>query len=519
MASSRLTEDSLPHPPRSNQMTAAADQPARRRSPRLPSLREALIPVAVLIFVLINTLFAFSMGGAAPEHSWTLGSLHITDRGGDAHLSLILAAAVAAALGIRLGHSWKSLEEGIVHGITIGLPAILVLMTIGVLIGTWIAAGIVPMLIVCGLKTLSPSFFLPAACVVCAVVSVSTGSSWTTAGTVGVALIAVGTALGVPTGMSAGAVVSGAYFGDKMSPLSDTTNLAPAVAGAELFEHIRHMVYTTIPALLVALVLYTLLGFSVAKGNGDTSNVAAYTEALTKNFNLNPLLLAPPLLVIAMIVYRIPALPALLGGAALGALFAMIFQGSDWGAILTVAHSGFSPDTGNKAVDELLANGGLLNMMSTVALILCALSFGGVMERTRMLAVIADSILRLAKSTGSLIASTVATCVGMNVIAPDQYLAIVVPGRMYREAYEKRGLHAKNLSRALEDAGTMTSALVPWNTCGAFMTGALLVNPLTYLPFAFLNLLTPVFSIAYGYLGWKIAPAEEGELSASSVQR
>ncbi len=489
-------------------MTSSASHPAEATPPRAPSLTESLIPVGVLIFVLINTLIVFSFGGDTPEKGWSVGSLQIGERGGDAHLSLIIAAAVAAAIGLRLGHTWKSIEGGIVHGISIGLPAILVLMTIGVLIGTWIASGIVPMLIVCGLKTLSPAVFLPAACLVCAIVSVSTGSSWTTAGTVGVALIAVGKALDVPLGMSAGAVVSGAYFGDKMSPLSDTTNLAPAVAGAELFEHIRHMVFTTVPALLISLVLYAILGAFNASGGGDTSNVAAYVSAISDSFNLNALLLIPPALVIAMVVYRIPALPALLGGAALGALFAVLLQGASWGDILSAAHSGFSADTGNAEVDELLSNGGLLNMMSTVALILCALSFGGVMERTRMLSVIANSILKLARSTGSLIASTVATCLGMNIIAPDQYLSIVVPGRMYREAYEQRGLHPKNLSRTLEDAGTMTSALVPWNTCGAFMTGALMVNPLTYLPFAFLNLLTPAIAIAYGYLGWKIAPAE-----------
>ena len=497
-------------------MTATKETHATRDA-RAPSLGEALVPVGTLIFVLINTLFAFSLGGDATDHGWSLGPLTIAERGGDAHLSLIVAAAVAAALGVRLGHTWKSIEDGIVHGIKIGLPAILVLMTIGVLIGTWIASGIVPMLIICGLKALSPAVFLPAACLVCAIVSVSTGSSWTTAGTVGVALIAVGKALDVPLGMSAGAVISGAYFGDKMSPLSDTTNLAPAVAGAELFEHIRHMVFTTVPALILSLILYAALGAFNASGQGDTSNVESYISAISGSFNLNPLLLLPPLLVIAMVIYRIPALPALLGGAALGSLFAVIFQGANWGDILSAAHSGFSPDTGNTEVDELLENGGLLNMMSTVALILCALSFGGVMERTRMLAVIAESILSLAKSTGSLIAYTVATCVGMNIIAPDQYLSIVVPGRMYREAYEKRGLHPKNLSRTLEDAGTLTSPLVPWNTCGAFMTGALFVNPLTYLPFAFLNLLTPIIAIAYGFLGWKIPVLEAKNTSGSVI--
>jgi Na+:H+ antiporter, NhaC family len=495
--------------------TQEKDSDETTSSPREPTLTEALIPVVALIFFLANTLFTFtySFGDAGAEAvgGWNVLGFHIGHRGGDPHLSLILAAAVAAGLGLRLGHSWKSIETGMVEGIKVGMSAILILIVIGALIGTWIASGIVPMLIVCGLKALSPTFFLAATCLVCAIVSLSTGSSWTTAGTVGVALIGVGEALGVPLGMAAGAVVSGAYFGDKVSPLSDTTNLAPAVAGSELFEHIRHMAYTTVPALIISILLYLALGFFVVPGEGDTSNVALYQETIAGAFNLNPLLLLPPLLVIGMVIYRIPALPALLGGAVLGALFAVIFQGAGWGEILTAVHSGYSPDTGVAAVDELLENGGMLNMMTTVALILCALSFGGVMEKTRMLAVIANAILSLAKSTGSLILATVATCVGMNVIAPDQYLSIVVPGRMYREAYEQRGLHAKNLSRTLEDAGTLTSPLVPWNTCGAFMTGALAVNPITFLPFAFLNLLTPMIAILYGYTGWKIERIKPAE--------
>lgn len=478
---------------------------------RDPTLAEALIPVGALMFFLLCTLFTFTLGASDSKHGWDIFGIHIEQRESYVHLSLVLAAAVAAGVGIRLGHTWKALEKGIVDGIRVGLSAILILMVIGILIGTWIASGIVPMLIVCGLKALSPTFFLAATCLVCSVVSLATGSSWTTAGTVGVALIGVGEALGVSLGMAAGAVVSGAYFGDKMSPLSDTTNLAPAVAGSELFEHIRHMAYTTIPALVISVILYLLLGFFVVSGEGDTSSVAVYGDTIAKSFNLNPLLLAPPVLVIAMVVFRVPALPALLSGAALGALCAAVFQGAGWEQILSVVHSGYTPNTGVAEVDELLKRGGLLEMMQTVALILCALAFGGVMEKTRMLATIANAILRLATSTGSLILATVATCVGMNIIAPDQYLSIVVPGRMYREAYEKRGLHAKNLSRTLEDAGTLTSPLVPWNTCGAFMATTLSVNPLVYLPFAFLNLLTPMIAILYGYTGWKIERIQKME--------
>jgi NhaC family Na+:H+ antiporter len=480
-------------------------------APRDPTIVEALIPVGALMFFLLCTLFTYSLGGEESKQGWNVFGVHVEPRKSYVHLSLVLAAAVAAALGIRLGHTWKALEKGIVDGIRVGLSAILILMVIGILIGTWIASGIVPMLIVCGLKALSPTFFLAATCLVCAVVSLATGSSWTTAGTVGVALIGVGEALGVSMGMAAGAVVSGAYFGDKMSPLSDTTNLAPAVAGSELFEHIRHMAYTTVPAMIISVVVYLLLGFFVVSGEGDTSSVTLYGDTIAKSFNLNPLLLLPPILVIGMVVFRVPALPALLGGAALGALCAVVFQKVGWGQILNVVHSGYAPDTGVEKVDDLLARGGLLEMMDTVALILCALAFGGVMEKTRMLATIANAILRLAQSTGSLILATAATCIGMNVIAPDQYLSIVVPGRMYRDAYEKRGLHAKNLSRTLEDAGTLTSPLVPWNTCGAFMATTLTVNPLAFLPFAFLNLLTPMIAILYGYTGWKIERIKPAE--------
>ncbi|TFG97846.1 MAG: Na+/H+ antiporter NhaC, partial [Myxococcales bacterium] len=400
-------------------------------------------------------------------------------------------------------------EEGITEGIALALRAILILMVVGMLIGTWILSGIVPLLIDTGLRLLSPGFFLLAACLVCAIVSTATGSSWTTAGTVGVALIGVGEGLGISPAMSAGAIVSGAYFGDKMSPLSDTTNLAPAVAGSELFEHIRYMVYTTVPALIIALALYAMLGWSAQGGSIDGSKVAAIRGVLAESFQLSPILLVAPALVIAVVALRVPALPALVGGALLGGVLALGFQGASLGQVLAVAYSGFEAHTGSAQVDELLTRGGLDSMMSTVALVLCALTFGGIMERTGSLRTLADAILKLAHSTGSLVLATVVSCIGTNIVAPDQYLSIIVPGRMYRETYEQRGLHPKLLSRTLEDAGTLSSPLLPWNTCGAFMSTALMVSSTAYFPYAFLNLLTPVIGVILAYTGFRIARLPE----------
>ena len=308
-----------------------------------------------------------------------------------------MATGVTVVVGLSLGHSWKSIEEGILSGIQIGMKAILILCVIGIMIGTWIAAGVVPFMIYYGLQILSPSIFLVAACLICAVVSLATGSSWTTASTVGIALMGVATGLNVPAPMAAGAVISGAYFGDKMSPLSDSTNLAPAVAGSELFEHIRHMLYTTVPALLIALILYAILGFRGFDGTVQTDQVTSITGALKTQFNLSFVLVLPPLFVIAMVFFRWQALPALLLAAILGGVLAMGVQGASIGSIFSTAHYGYVSETGNQAVDELLSHGGLDSMMNTVALILCALSFGGVMERTGLLKALANSILSLAK--------------------------------------------------------------------------------------------------------------------------
>jgi len=469
-----------------------------------PSLFISLIPVVFLIAALGYSIFGLGLD---------------IDTGGS-HIPLILATTVAAVVAMRLGYSWKEVQDSLVKGIILALQACLILMIIGCLIGTWIQSGIVPSMIYYGLKLISPSIFLVTTCVICSVVSISTGSSWSTAGTVGVALVGIGKTMGIPVPMVAGAIISGAYFGDKMSPLSDTTNLAPATAGTDLFTHVRHMAYTGVPSLFIALILFTIIGLRYGGGTVETSEVSQMLSTLNSNFTISPWLLFPPLLVILMVILKIPALPALLGGALLGGIIAGISQGNSPGEIITVSFSGFESTTGVDSVDELLSRGGLVSMMSTIALIFCALAFGGVMEGSRMLETLASSILKLARSVGSLVTATVATCIGMNIIAPDQYLSIVIPGRMYRNAFNKQNLHPKNLSRLLEGAGTLSSPLVPWNTCGAFMSGVLGVSAGVYFPFCFFNLINPLVCIAYGFGNitmHKMTPEEAAQAAEEEI--
>lgn len=419
---------------------------------------------------------------------------------GTGHLPLLFAGAVAAAIAWRHGHTWASLERGIVHAISLAMGAVLILCVIGILMGTWVAGGVVPALIHWGLDLLAPSYFLPTACAVCSAVSLVSGSSWSTAGTVGIALIGVGNALGVDPAMTAGAVVSGAYFGDKLSPMSDTTNLAPAMAGTDLFSHVRHMVWTTLPSWTIAMIVFTVLGLG-SEVDPSAGSVEEIQAALSLQFEPSVLHLLPPLLVLVLVTRRVPALPTLLLGAALGGLLAWAIEGAAVADVFDAAMQGYKSTTGDKAVDDLLTRGGLNSMAKTVLLILCAMTFGGVMESTGMLQVLAAQLLRGVRSAGSLVAATVLTCCGINVIAADQYISIVVPGRMYATAFRERGLHPKNLSRALEDGGTLTSALVPWNTCGAFMAATLAVSTTAYLPYAVFNYVNPLVAILYAAFG------------------
>jgi len=476
---------------------------------RPPSLVQSLIPVVVLIGLLASSVYLFGDGSS----------------GGPNQIALVLASGVGMIVGISDGYRWEQIERGIVHGISLSLGAVLILLVVGSLIGSWILAGIVPTMISYGLSLLTPTVFYAAACAICCFVSLATGSSWTTAGTVGVALIGIATAQNLNLGLAAGAVISGAYFGDKMSPLSDTTNLAPAMAGTDLFTHIRHMMWTTTPSIVLALILFAVIGATSAVPS-DTGSVLGIQQALGAQFNLGIHLMIPVLLVLGLVVGKVPAFPALLIGALVGCLFAVLFQQqaivayvgeSDLPYVLVLIKGawislfdGYRSSTGNAALDELLTRGGMSSMLSTVWLILSAMMFGAVMETTGMLQRIAATILSAVRGTGSLIAATLGTAFGMNVIASDQYIAIVLPGRMFRAEYQRRGLHPKNLSRALEDAGTLTSPLVPWNTCGAFMAQTLGVATLTYAPFAFFNLLNPLVSLVYGFTGFTIEKLPEG---------
>lgn len=454
------------------------------KTKKVATLGHALIPILVLMIVLSFAIIVF---------------------GADPHIPLLVGIIVASLVAMfMLGYSWEEVEKGAIETIQLSMQAILILMAIGTLIGTWILSGTVPAMIYYGLKILSPSIFLIATMIICSIVSIATGSSWTTAGTVGVALMGVGQGLGIPTAIVAGAIVSGAYFGDKMSPLSDTTNLAPAMAGCTLFEHIRYMFYTTVPSYLIAMVLYGIIGARYAGQTLDTANIDMILNTIASNFNISPLLILPPIIVIILVVLKIPALPGLICGTILGGLFGALFQGASIPDIIDAAHYGVSVETGVEVVDELLSGGGLDGMMWTVSLILLAMVFGGIMERTGMLQAIGNSILKFANSTGSLVTATIFTSIAVNLLAADQYLSIVIPGRMYKKVYDERGLEPRLLSRTLEDAGTLTSALIPWNTCGAFMNSALGVSPLAYAPFAFLNILNPIIAIIYGFTGISI---------------
>lgn len=430
---------------------------------------------------------------------------------GSIHIPILLTAAVAAAVAVLHGYKWEDLEQGIVDTISMTMPAILIMLAIGMIVGIWITAGIVPTMIYYGLQILSPSIFLVAACVLCAIVSLATGSSWTTAATVGIALIGVAAGLGVPLPMAAGAVISGAYFGDKMSPISDTTNLAPAMAGSKLFDHIRHMVYTTGPSMLITLVIFGFLGMRFAGSELDTTNIDLMMTGLSGVFSLSPILLLVPVIVIALVIKKVPALPGLFSGVILGGIAAMLFQGASLGDLFNSAYSGYVSETGVEFVDNLLTRGGITGMYSTIALILCAMIMGGIMDKSGMLEEITGAIMRYAKSTGSLVTATILSCIATNILAGDQYLSIVIPGRMFKPMFDAKGLHPKNLSRCLEDAGTLTSPLVPWNTCGAYMYASLGVHPFAYIFYAYLNLINPIISIIYGYTGFTMEKLEEPE--------
>ena len=476
-------------------------QPVPRQI-KAPSFLDASIPLLVLVVLLSLSVYLYGSDSSY----------------GANQIALFVAAFVGVVIGLKNGYSWVDIEQAMVKGISLSLGALLILFSVGALIGTWLLAGTVPSLIYYGLQLLDPSWFYAASCLLCAVVALSIGSSWTTAATIGVALIGVAAGLGMSPAVTAGAIVSGAYFGDKMSPVSETTNLAPAVAGSNLFDHIRHMTWTTIPSLVMALMIFSVMGFN-ADAAADDSQIRAISDALQQHFNISPVMLVPLLVLMAMAVKKVPAFPTVFIGALLGGIWAVLFQPelvakmadpalnsvlATLKVVWSTLHGGFVIETQNAELDKLLNGGGMVKMLNTCWLIFSAMMFGAVLEHIGLLRKFVEAILHKAHSTGSLITSTIATCIATNILTADQYMAIVMPGRMFKEEYERRGLAPVNLSRTLEDGGTITSPLIPWNTCGAYMHGVLNVNPLDYAIYAFFNLINPVLAVIYAYMGIKV---------------
>jgi NhaC family Na+:H+ antiporter len=473
-----------------------------------PGLALSLVPIAALILLLALNVALF-------KDEALLGPNQI---------ALFLAAVLAAAIGVGvLDVSYAELERHVVHAIGLSLQANLILLVVGMLIGLWIFAGVVPAMIYYGIKLFNPALFLPLTCLACGVVSLATGSSWSTGGTVGIAFVGIGEALGVPPPMVAGAVISGSYFGDKLSPLSDTTNLAPAMAGTDLFTHVRYLLVTTVPSLTLALAGFAVLGLVYQGAGSDAAQVQRVLAELEATFTVTPLLFLLPLGVFALVALRVPALPALIFGCLGGMLFVLLFQqpllhrllGGNvtaravFGKLVEVAHGGFKAGGAKTVLEGLLSRGGMSSMLNTVWLILMAMVFGGVMEVTGMLEKIGQSILVLVRGPASLIAATIGSAVVVNLTAGDQYLSLVLPGRMLRASYEGQGLAPENLSRSLEDGGTITSVLVPWNTCGAYFSTVLGVSTAAYLPFCFFNLLNPIVALLIAGLGYKIRETKE----------
>ena len=465
------------------------------------SLKTALIPLIVLIGLLAFNVIIYGDDALSGSNQFIL----------------LIGGAVAAMVGFANNISYQTMLDKVADNLKSVTGAILILLFVGALAGTWLISGVIPAMIYYGLQILHPSIFLPACVIICALISMATGSSWTTSATVGIALIGIGKALGIPVGMVAGAVLSGAYFGDKLSPLSDTTNLAPAMAGAELFTHIRYMTHTTVPSILVTLIVFIILGIGFS-GDG-TANSQELLAAMNEVFTINLLLFIVPIIVIVMIVRKTPPLVALFVGTILGTIAALIFQQElllslsgestlsvygTYQVIIDAITVSTEIETTSAALTDLFQSGGMEGMLGTIWLIICAMAFGGVMDAIGALSTISAALLSIAQSTFQLFASTVASCLTINITASDQYLSIVVPGKMFEKAYKDRGLAPENLSRTLEDSGTVTSVLIPWNTCGAYQSGVLGVDVSQYFFYAIFNWLSPFMTLLFATFQIKI---------------
>lgn len=440
------------------------------------------------------------------------------DNYGEAHMPMILAAAFVSIVGALNGWKWNVMEKGMIQGISRSMQANLILLTVGMLVSTWKAGGIIPSMIYYGLNIINPAIFLVTAALLCTLISLVIGSSYTTAGTIGVAMIGISIGLGINPALTAGAVVSGAYTGDKMSPMSDTTNMAPAVAGSNIFDHIKHMVWTVTPSYVIAMVLWFILGRGAApSGEVQMEMKDILQDAIQNEFVVSPWLMLPVVILLAAVVMKIPALPAMFGAVIIGLFCMGLVQGIEFENFFSIMHYGYesiSEDivlTDEYSVADVVGGGGFDGMLWTVSIVLCSMSFAGVLEATGMLGQLVDGILKIAKTNGLLVMTTVLTCLFINLLCADQYLSIILPGRMYKTAFEDRKLKSKNLSRCLEDSGTLTSPLIPWNVCGATMSGFLGQPTIAYAPYAFVNYICPIVSILYGFTGFTIEKMTDEE--------
>jgi NhaC family Na+:H+ antiporter len=470
---------------------------------------EALIPVILLMALLAYNIF-FADGVMLGDYS--------------NQFILIIGGIIAAIVGFFNKATFQCMLVEIWGNLKTTFVPILILVLVGALAGTWLISGVIPAMVYYGLQVLSPSVFLPASVVICAIISIATGSSWTTSATVGIALIGIGGALGIDSGMIAGAVISGAYFGDKMSPLSDTTNLAPALAGTDLFAHIKYMAFTTVPTILITLVVFGILSTTIE--TSGSADISLLLKSIDTTFHITPWLFLVPLIVVALVLFKTNPLIALGSGVVMAIIFAFIFQpevlnnldSSKIDAVITSVFTDIQIQTDNEKLNELFSSGGIIGMIWTILLIIAAMVFGGIMDAIGALAKITKVLLSIASSAFGLFATTVISCLGLNIIASDQYLAIVIPGKMFKDAYKDKGLAPENLSRTLEDAGTVTSVLIPWNTCGAYQSSVLGVGVADYFIYAVFNWLSPFMTLLFAAFSIKIKQLVEKEPAMSTLK-
>lgn len=471
------------------------------REIKKPALAHALISLLGLVAVMV---------------------IGIVKYGADPHIPMFIGVIIASAVTMALGYKWSDIEGMMIDGISKAMQSVLILAIVGMMIGAWLLSGTIPTMIYYGLKLLSPKVFLVATVLICSITSLATGTSWGTMGTMGLALIGIGTGLGMPVGPTAGAVISGAYFGDKLSPLSDTTNLAPAMAGTDVFTHVKYMLKSTLTAYAIALVFFGIYGFRhAAQGAVDNSQAEIIMNGLQDTFNINPLLLLPPLIVILAIALKIPAIPGITLGFIAAAVMAPLFQsGVDFAGILDASLNGYVCETDVESLNSLLSTGGLLNMAFSILMVLIAMMYGGIMEGSGQLEVIIKALLKVVKGPAALIGATEVTAFFANAIMAEQYISILIPGRMFAPAYREKGIHPKSLSNALESAGTVTSCLIPWNTCGVFIATTLKITTAQYAPWAVFNYMMPLICFIMAFMGitaTAMTPEEQARADAGEL--